>query len=181
LKTIQIFIGSPRKKGNTNILSDILISKIDTDRFHIEKVYLSDHKISPCVDCRGCKKNDLICIVKDDMNSLYEQIDHADVLIFGSPIYWFGPSGIMKNFLDRFRPYYGNKKLLNKEAALLLPAGTGAEDCDLTIELFKRSFEALGINFLGAMTAKAYDVGEVNKDTNALSNIDQLASLINTL
>jgi len=181
LKTIQIFIGSPRKKGNTNILSDILISKIDTDKFHIEKVYLYDHKINPCVDCRGCKKNDLICIVKDDMNSLYEQIDYADVLIFGSPIYWFGPSGIMKNFLDRFRPYYGNKKLLSKKAALLLPAGTGAEDCDLTIELFKRSFEALDINYLGAVTAKAYDIGEVNADAIALANIDQLASLINTL
>ena len=181
MKTIQIFIGSPRKRGNTNILADILISKIDTDKYHIEKVYLYDHKINPCIDCRGCKKNDLICIVKDDMNSLYDQIDHADVLIFGSPIYWFGPSGIMKNFLDRFRPYYGNKKLLKKKAALLLPAGTGAEDCDLTIEIFKRSFEALGVNYLGAVTAKAYDVGEVNADVNALVNIDQLASLINTL
>lgn len=115
------------------------------------------------------------------MQSLYEQIDHADVLIFGSPIYWFGPSGIMKNFLDRFRPYFGNKKLLSKKATLLLPAGTGAEDCDLTIEMFKRSFEALGVNYLGTVTAKAYDIGEVNKDTNALANIDQLASVINAL
>jgi len=32
---------------------------------------------------------------------IYEQIIYSDGMIFASPIYWYSPSGIMKNFIDR--------------------------------------------------------------------------------
>ena len=114
------------------------------------------------------------------MHALYEKMEQSDILIFGTPIYWFGPSAQMKLLIDRLRPYYGNKKLKWKKAALILPAGTGEADCDLTIEMFKRTFDALGIEYLVAVTSEAYDAGESEKDQKALDQVEHMANLINT-
>jgi multimeric flavodoxin WrbA len=112
------------------------------------------------------------------MVELYEKLESADILIIGSPIYWYGPTAVTKLFIDRLRPYYGNKRLAGKKAAVLLPAAEGAADCDLTIEMFKRIFNALGIEFLGEVTAKAFDIGEVLDDVAALRSIHELANKI---
>ncbi|RLD75310.1 MAG: hypothetical protein DRJ10_15490, partial [Bacteroidetes bacterium] len=67
----------------------------------------------------------------------------------------------MKSFIDRLRPYIGNKKLKSKSTITLMAAHSGSEDSDLTEEMFRRSFEFLEINNIGSVTAKAYDIGGV--------------------
>lgn len=168
MKKIQIFIGSPRKKGNTSLMAEELVKYLDADRYEMEITHLYDYQINPCVDCKNCKRGNLICKVKDGMQEIYPKVEEADLFIIGTPVYWFGPSGQTKNMLDRFRPYYENEKLHHKRAALLIPAGAGNRDCDLTIEMFKRSFEALEIEFIGAVTAEAYDEGDVLKDPQTM-------------
>ena len=88
---IQIFIGSPRKKGNTFYLAQKLTNGL-SEKFLSEINFLGNLKINPCFDCRNCKKGDLVCTVNDDMHALYEKMEQSDILIFGTPIYWFGPS-----------------------------------------------------------------------------------------
>ena len=178
MKKMLILNGSPRKKGNTAILSEYLIKNIN-NKLSVEHLYLYDFKIRPCIDCRACKNGDLVCVLDDGMKELYSKIDEADYIIIGTPIYWFGATATTKLLLDRFRPYYVNKKLTGKKAALILPAGTGASDCDLTTEMFKRSFNALGLEFLGAVTSESYDIGDANNDKVALGNIEKLAKTIN--
>ncbi len=181
MQKTEILIGSPRNNGNTFLLANMLTEKLDFEKNDTSIAYLYHKQIKPCYDCRACKKGKMVCVVSDDMQDLYQRIEASDVLIFGTPIYWFGPSAQMKLLLDRFRPYYGNKKLTGKKAALLLPAGTGEGDCDLTIEMFKRSFKALGIEYIGAVTAKAYDVGEAEQDESAVASVDDLAGIINKI
>lgn len=82
---------------------------------------------------------------------------------------------------DRLRPYYSNKKLADKKAALLLPAGDGESDCDLTIEIFRRSFKALGIELIDSVAAHAHDTGEADSDKKALASIAELVAKINGL
>jgi len=181
MQKIELFIGSPRKHGNTFSLAEMLIRKLNKDRFDVGVNFLYDFEIKPCYDCRACKKGKMTCVIPDDMMELYPRIEASDVLIFGTPIYWFGPGAKTKLLLDRFRPFYTNKKLTGKRAALLLPAGTGEGDCDLTIEMFKRSFEALGVNYKGAVTSKAYDIGEAEQDVNAVELTGQLSQRINNI
>ncbi len=177
MKKVLILNGSPRKKGNTSILAEHLIKYLPVDQ-KIKSYYLYDFNIKPCIDCRACKKGELVCTLKDGMEELYTRIDNSDILIIGTPIYWFGPTAQTKLLLDRFRPYYVNKKLKGKKVALILPAGSGASDCDLTIEMFKRSFDALGVEFLGAVTSEAYDIGDAYNDKDALQNIEKLAEIL---
>ena len=163
MKNCQIFIGSPRKNGNTSLMSDMLVSAAKDFDINFEKSFLYDLNIKPCTDCRVCKKGDLVCLVNDGMKTLYSKLDETDTIIIGSPIYWYSTTAQTKLFIDRLRPYYGNKKLKGKNLGLLLPAGVGSRDCDLTIAMIKRMCEALELNYIGEITAEAYDEGDVKK------------------
>ncbi len=174
---ILILNGSPRKKGNTNILTEHLIKHLP-ETINTETVYLYDYEIRPCTDCRACKKGDMVCVLKDSMQKLYTKIEQSDVIVVGTPIYWFGPTAKTKLLLDRFRPFYGNKRLSGKKMALLLPAGDGAKDCDLTTEMFKRAAKALEVDFIDAVTSKSFDIGDAHNDKDALENIEILAKKI---
>jgi len=102
------------------------------------------------------------------MQEVYPKLDEADVIVFGTPVYWSGPSGPMKQLVDRLRPYFGNKKLSGKKAVLVAPAGDGPSDADLLSEMFSRSFGLLGVEFVGEALGKAYDKKEILEDKKAM-------------
>ena len=58
------------------------------------------------------------------MNCLYKEIADSDILIFASPIYYYGISGLLKTFLDRLNPLF-NSEYKFKEVYLAFSA---AED-----------------------------------------------------
>lgn len=178
MQKILILIGSPRLKGNSVDMAEMLMNRLHGEGFHTEMILLYDCDILPCTDCRACKKGALVCTVKDGMKDLYGRLEEADIMVFGNPIYWFGPTAKTKLLVDRLRPYYGNKKLTGKKAALLLPAGSGASDCDLTTEMFRRIFKALGIEYIGAALALAYDAGDAVKDPKTSEAVRELAEAI---
>ncbi len=118
------------------------------------------------------------CAQTDGMSILYQSLEWADVIIFGTPIYCFGPSAQTKLLIDRFRPYFANKKLYGKRAALLLTAGADIEDCDLTIEMFKRIFKALGIKYIDAIALSGGDEVVLGQDEK---QHDQIRDLIDRI
>lgn len=179
MKNVLIINGSPRKKGNTALMGDYLIQYAQKVGFSTEKIYLYDYKFEACIDCRACKTGKLLCTVKDDMQQLFPKIDQADILVFSTPIYWLAPTGKMKSFIDRLRPYFGNKKLRDKLAIILMAAHSGSEDSDLTEEMFRRSFDFLEINNVGSVTAKAYDIGDVAAQKNIKEKILKLVERLN--
>jgi multimeric flavodoxin WrbA len=61
MKNVEILIGSPRKKGNTFILSDMLSKNLIEKGCNAAMTFLYDYQIDPCIDCRACKLNDLEC------------------------------------------------------------------------------------------------------------------------
>lgn len=172
---IEIIIGSPRKKGNTFLLADALINKIQSKYTSANITYLYDYAINPCIDCRNCKKGNSTCTVNDDTQSMYSKLEYADTIIFGTPIYWFGATAKMKLLVDRLRPYFVNRKLVGKKAALLIAAAEGEEDSFLTIEMFKKIFKTLGILYVGVAVTKAYDIGDADYDANVARSLEQLA------
>lgn len=180
MQKVEFIIGSPRKKGNTAVMADTLNKLLNKEKFSSNFSYLYDYRIEACTDCHGCKRGDLTCIVEDDMQEIYKRIDAADILVFGTPIYWFTPSAKMKLVLDRLRPYYGGDKLCNKKMAILLAAGVGEKDCDLTTEMFTRMARSLKMEFIGRVTAEAYDIGDVKKDEKAQIGIAELSNKINS-
>lgn len=180
MTNVEVLVGSPRKNGNTSIMANYLQDNLKKEGISSNISFLYDIEIKPCADCRACKKGNLNCMLKDEASLLYSRIEKSDIIILGTPIYWFGPSATMKLLIDRLRPYYLSNKLAGKRAALLLAAGEGTKDCDLTIEMFKRIFQALGMNYIGAVTATAYDAGDVFEDNITLKSLTGLAKTLIT-
>jgi len=178
MKKNEILIGSPRRNGNTFILSNHLNDLLNSEGAHSYLSYLYDYEIKPCIDCRVCKSGNMKCSIKDEASKLFDKIENADVIVFATPIYWFGPTAKTKLLIDRLRPYFTNKKLFGKKGAVILSAGSGITDCDLTIEMFKRIFTTLGIEYIDTITAEAYDIGDVVENEIALDSVLMLSKNI---
>ncbi len=165
---ILALVGSPRKGSNTDILVDRILKGCKTNSNKSEKLYLYDYDISPCIDCRHCKKGDYVCNLNDGMHEIYPKMQDADLIIFGTPIYWYGPTGVMKLFIDRLRPFIANRKLNGKKGVIVVPSEEGQDACGPLIDMFRMSFDYLGVDFAGKILAKAYERGEIKENRGEL-------------
>ena len=175
---ITALVGSPRKKSNTDILVDKILEAGTKKGYTAEKIYLYDHQIKPCIDCRACKRGELECVIMDDMRKIYDSLDSADVIIFGTPVYFYGPTGPMKTLIDRLRPYIANKKLRGKKGILVVPSEEGPECTEPLVELYKMSFHYLGVEYLGAVLATAFERAEILEKPGELALVEDVITLI---
>lgn len=146
MRRMLAVVGSPRRGGNT----DILVSKIaDGARAagaDVEQLFLGKMTVRECDGCHLCWQGDK-CSKSDDMTAAYAKITASDVIIFGTPIYWYGPSGLMKVFIDRF-VYFNceanRNKIKGKEAVVaIVLEEENVETARLTVEFFEKSLAYL--------------------------------------
>jgi multimeric flavodoxin WrbA len=100
------FTASQRKQGNTAWVVDKILEGAKEQGAETQSWYFSDLDIKPCLSCYGCRQGDLAgertrCIIKDDMQQLYDALEHADALVLGSPVYMGQMSAQAKIFMDR--------------------------------------------------------------------------------
>lgn len=171
---VLALIGSPRKGSNTDILVDKILEGCKEKGFIIEKLYLYDCNISACTDCRLCKSDNYECAIKDDMQKIYYSMEEADILIFGTPVYWYGPTGKMKLLIDRMRPFIAGKKMQGKRAVLVAPSEEGPKACKALLEMFRMSFKYLGMEFVDSILSTAYERAEVSGNEEDLNRAYKL-------
>lgn len=120
-KTLKMKIlgigGSPRKGGNSDILLGRALEGARSEGASVEKIILNDLDIKPCQECRGCDETG-ICVLEDDMKSVYEKMDEADGVIIASPIFFGSLSAQTKMMIDRFQCAWVRKYILKKKAPL---------------------------------------------------------------
>jgi multimeric flavodoxin WrbA len=112
MKKVTAFVGSAHKR-NTHKAVVLFLDKLQAmGDVEVEIVTLSDHKLGFCRGCRVCfDKGEEFCPLKDDRDVLMAKIDASDGVVFATPNYAWGMSGMMKAFVDRFgaalhRPRY---------------------------------------------------------------------------
>jgi multimeric flavodoxin WrbA len=175
---ILALIGSPRQGSNTEILLNKILEGANDNGNSFEKVRLYDFDISACVDCRKCKRFDFACALQDGMSQLYPKFEEADLILFGTPVYWYGPTAKMKLLIDRMRPFIASEKLKGKKGIVVAPSEEGDSCCGPLIEMFKMSFEYLGMSFTGSILAKAYERGEIKNNPIELARAFDLGRSI---
>ena len=113
MKVLAI-MGSPRKGKNNDVLLDSILASIKNQDITaaIEKLYVSDLAIAPCLACDACTRK-TGCIQKDGMDDLYEKFDVADLIIITSPMYFNSISGQLKSIIDRNQAIWSSKYVLN--------------------------------------------------------------------
>lgn len=177
---ILALIGSPRKGGNTDILVDEILEGAKEGGCEVEKLRLYDIEILPCIDCRGCKKGEHSCVLKDGMQEIYQKLQDSDLIVFGTPVYWYGPTAKMKLLVDRLRPFIASGRLKGKRGILVVPSEEGPGCCGPLMEMFRMSFEYLGMEMAGSILASAYERGEVRSHHEEMKRAHDLGAYLRT-
>ena len=111
MKKTLIFNGSPRVKGDTVSLIDIVLKDLEGE-FKIVNAYRSS--IAPCIDCRYCYEKDG-CAINDGMQEIYNYIQECDNIIIASPIYFSQPTGKLLDVASRLQTYFCARHFRNEE------------------------------------------------------------------
>jgi len=103
--------GSPRRGGNSATLLDEALRSAQGSGARVLRFDLAFMDISPCKACEDCF-SDGECIIRDDMDRLYEALEEADAVIIASPIYFSGMSSYAKIAVDRCQALWARRKVL---------------------------------------------------------------------
>jgi multimeric flavodoxin WrbA len=156
MKRILGIVGSPRVNGNTHVLTSRVLEGAEAGGAETGLVLLGKRRIVECDGCHRCWRGKQ-CGKKDDMKSLYRAIIDSDAIVFGTPVYWFGPSALMKALVDRL-VYFNcpkNRALIRgKQTAAVIPLeDTDPETFKPVVEFFDRCFRYLEMDFAGTVIA----------------------------
>lgn len=129
-----IISGSPRARGRSAGVAEAIRFAFEDGAPDdcVDIVSLADVRIASCTGCDACAgnlgRNELYCIISDDMLRVREQLNACDQLVLVSPVYFAGAPSQLKAFLDRLQPYfYANWRTKPKRPASLHVVGEGGD------------------------------------------------------
>lgn len=184
---IFIINGSPRKNGNTDILTDTLLESAIQHGAGAEKVRLISMKIKPCLECGGCDETGE-CIIEDDIQELYEKIAEADALVVASPVFFYNITSTTQAMVERSQACWVRKYLLKqgpwggkrrKGIFISLGATKGKMLFDGVVRVIRYFYDAVDADFHGALLYRGIEAkGAVKRNAQALDEMKELGRLL---
>ncbi|MCR4592812.1 MAG: flavodoxin family protein [Bacteroidaceae bacterium] len=177
---ILVLSGSPRKKGNTDLLVEAFV-KGASQKHSVEIISVHDYKVNPCVGCDACFKSEShTCAQKDDMSVVYDKMSHADMLVIASPVYFYGLSAPLKAVIDRFHNPVRDTYHIKKLALLLVGAASLPELFDGILAQYQLCLNFFKLEDAGhVLIRRAHDKGDV-KNSNALNEAFEFGKSISS-
>jgi len=168
--------GSPRKDGNTATLVKLILDRCHKAGIETEFVSLAGKKILPCLGCEKCRETKWCIIEKDDWDKVVKKVLDCDVLVIGSPTYFFDVNGQTKNFIDRTFSLYHDRKLTGRKGvAVAVHANKGVSRTIQTLEGFLSTHEFAS---LGSIKGTGFHEGDVLNDAEAIKKAEKTADKI---
>lgn len=122
-ETVKIVVleGSPNKKGSSNLLADCFRRGAQEAGHAVELIDTAHADIHPCTGCIRCGYEGP-CVQKDDVESIRRRILDADMMVFVTPLYYYGMSAQLKTMIDRFCAFNSSIQSKHMKSALLAVA-----------------------------------------------------------
>lgn len=100
--------GSPRMKTSSAYhLLKPLLEGMASAGAQTEIIHVRQLDLNACIGCFTCwVRTPGQCIFADPMAEAIRKYNEAELVIFGTPLYHFSMSGILKTFIDRLLPRY---------------------------------------------------------------------------
>lgn len=118
---IVVLQGSPNKKGSTFILADCFRQGAEDAGHTVEMIDVAHAKIHPCTGCIHCGYEGP-CVQKDDVEFIRKKILDGDMLVFATPLYYYGMSAQLKTLIDRFCAFNSSMQRKHMKSVLLTVA-----------------------------------------------------------
>ena len=118
---VIVLMGSPNRKGSTNILVEEFKRGAEEAGHTIEIIDVCHADIHPCTGCVVCGYEGP-CVQKDDVEVIRKKILVSDMVIFATPLYYYGMSAQLKTMVDRFCAFNSSLNSRHLKSALLAVA-----------------------------------------------------------
>lgn len=159
---ILVLTGSPRKNGNSNTLADNFVKGAEEAGHEVLRFDAAFKDVHPCIGCNSCGM-DGSCVFKDDFDFVRRHIVDADMVVFATPMYYFGISAQLKAVIDRFYAINGQIHRPKKAALLMTYANTAASQAEPIKAHYKVLLDYLGWQDAGQIIASGvWPAGAVN-------------------
>lgn len=153
---IVILTGSPHKNGTSNTLVNAFIRGAEEQGHSIKRFDIPFLDVHPCIGCDHCGMNGP-CVFNDDMPNILDTILESDMIVFATPIYYFGFSAQIKSAIDRF--YSRNGQIQRKHLKSVFIATAWNNDEMVMSGMEKHIhilIDYLNLDNVGLLLAKGY-------------------------
>ena len=118
---ILVLEGSPNRQGSTHLLADCFRQGAQEAGHTVQMLDIAHANIHPCTGCIHCGYQGP-CVQKDDMETIRGAILDTDMLVFTTPLYYYGMSAQLKTLVDRFCAFNSSLQSKRMKSALLTVA-----------------------------------------------------------
>lgn len=142
---VLVLSGNTKMNGNTMMLTNRFTDGVKSCGGEVEFIDTTRLNIKPCTGCLYCEKKGE-CIIKDEMNEVYNRIIESDIIVLSSPVYFASVSAQLKTVVDRcqmlFSKNFRLKSNMDKKKIgyIIFTAGGNNKDMVLSMELLARFF-----------------------------------------
>jgi len=186
MKVLGIF-GSPRKGGNSDLLLEKALEGARSAGAEVTSLRAADLDMSGCRECGGCDDTGE-CIVDDDMQKVYPELDKADSIILSTPIFFYAPPAQLKAVIDRAQARWNRRRLSKKTkhesgtGYLIAVGATKGKNLFTGTELIaKYFFDALDMSYGGSIQFSSVDAkGAIKNHPDALDQAFRLGQRAGT-
>lgn len=166
-----VIVNGSARKGNTLTAINAFMEGAK-DKHEIEVIQPDKLNIDFCKGCGACECHKG-CIDKDDTNPTIDKIIAADLVVFASPVYWWGLSAQLKLIIDKC--YCRGAQIKGKKTGVIVVGGSPIEAKQYSIikeqfdciesyldwdMLFYKNYHATGI---GDLKGNAEVINELTK------------------
>ena len=118
---ITILMGSPNRKGSTHLLAESFKRGAEEAGHTCEVIDVCRADLHPCIGCVRCGYEGP-CAQKDDMEAIRGKLLRSDMVVFATPLYYYGMSAQLKALVDRFCAFNSSLNRRHLKSALLAVA-----------------------------------------------------------
>ncbi len=188
MKILGIY-GSPRKDGNSDLLLRRALEGAEVAGAEVNFIRAGKLEISGCLECGGCDETGE-CILDDDMNEVYPLLVESEVIIFSTPIFFYGFPSQAKALIDRSQALWcrrmmkkSGKELRRYDSGRGYLIAVGAtkgknlfEGVELTAKYF---FDALDMSYEGGLFYRGVEgKGAIEQHPDALKEAFELGKKV---
>ncbi|MBQ7503032.1 flavodoxin family protein [bacterium] len=118
---IAVLMGSPNKNGSTSILVNEFKRGAEEAGHSVEVIDVCHADIHPCAGCVACGYEGP-CVQKDDVDTIRPKLLASEMVVFATPLYYYGMTAQLKAVIDRFCAYNSSLTGKHLKSALLAVA-----------------------------------------------------------
>ena len=136
---IVVLEGSPNRNGSSNLLADCFRQGAEEAGHTVEIIDAAHADIHPCTGCIHCGYEGP-CVQEDAIDQIRPKILESDMMVFVTPLYYYGMSAQLKTLIDRFCAFNSSIQRKHMKSALLAAAWNSD---DWTFEALQSHYKTL--------------------------------------